>query len=300
MSNSIRLGIIGFSPGNGHPYSWSAIFNGYNMAIMEECGFPVIPRYLEKQHYPQDFIQGAKVTHIWTQDQALSRHIAAASKIPHVVDDFHELIDSVDAILLARDDFESHLYFAKPFLQSGMPIYIDKPLAVSVRKARQLLDLQCYPGQLFSCSALKYSNELIPNKKQLSEIGPVQQIFGFSPKAWDTYAIHVIEPILMSLPHDDQLVNTTGWNSSGRTNLLATFSSCTEVFVGTYGDCSIPINIRYIGTNGYLDLKFTDSFGCFKKALEDFILSVNLRTQRITSSSMLRVVSLVEAGRQFQ
>ena len=189
------------------------------MAIMEECGFPVIPRYLEKQHYPQDFIQGAKVTHIWTQDQALSRHHCKYLKYSHVVDDFHELIDSVDG-LLARDDFESHLYFAKPFLQSGMPIYIDKPLAVSVRKARQLLDLQCY-RTTFSCSALKYSNELIPNKKQLSEIGPVQQIFGFSPKAWDTYAIHVIEPILMSLPHDDQLVN--GWNSSGRTNLLAIF-----------------------------------------------------------------------------
>lgn len=26
----ISLGIIGMTPGNGHPYSWSAIFNGYD------------------------------------------------------------------------------------------------------------------------------------------------------------------------------------------------------------------------------------------------------------------------------
>jgi len=26
----IKLGIIGTSQGNGHPYSYSAIFNGYN------------------------------------------------------------------------------------------------------------------------------------------------------------------------------------------------------------------------------------------------------------------------------
>ena len=28
--DNIRLGIIGMTEGNGHPYSWSAIFNGYN------------------------------------------------------------------------------------------------------------------------------------------------------------------------------------------------------------------------------------------------------------------------------
>jgi len=65
---TLRLGVIGLSPGNGHPYSWSAIFNGYNLQAMEECGFPVIPRYLEKQNFPDDGIQSAKVTHIWTQD----------------------------------------------------------------------------------------------------------------------------------------------------------------------------------------------------------------------------------------
>ena len=26
--NQIRLGVIGMSPGNGHPYSWSVIVNG--------------------------------------------------------------------------------------------------------------------------------------------------------------------------------------------------------------------------------------------------------------------------------
>ena len=39
----IKLGIIGMSDGNGHPYSWSAIFNGYNRDEMQKCTFPVIP-----------------------------------------------------------------------------------------------------------------------------------------------------------------------------------------------------------------------------------------------------------------
>ena len=120
---------------------------------MEDCGFPVIPRYLEKQKYPDDFIHEATVTHVWTQDRKLSEHIAKASNIANTVKNFEDLIGSVDAILLARDDAENHVYFAKPFLEAGIPIYIDKPLALSLSEAKNLFDLQSYPGQIFSCSA---------------------------------------------------------------------------------------------------------------------------------------------------
>ena len=32
--NDIRLAMLGSTPGNGHPYSWSAIFNGYDREAM--------------------------------------------------------------------------------------------------------------------------------------------------------------------------------------------------------------------------------------------------------------------------
>ena len=42
----IRLAMLGMIEGNGHPYSWSAIVNGYNPEEMAKCPFPVIPQYL--------------------------------------------------------------------------------------------------------------------------------------------------------------------------------------------------------------------------------------------------------------
>ena len=42
--------MIGSTIGNGHPYSWSAMFNGYNRELMtKECPFAGIPAYLNKQ-----------------------------------------------------------------------------------------------------------------------------------------------------------------------------------------------------------------------------------------------------------
>src|SRR5690606_39459387 len=113
---TIKLGVIGLSEGNGHPFSWSAIFNGYNPEAMELCGFPVIPRYLEKQKWPESCIQNTEVVSVWTQDEMLSLKIAKAAKITKVASSLEDMIRDVDAVLLARDDAENHLEFATPFL----------------------------------------------------------------------------------------------------------------------------------------------------------------------------------------
>ena len=45
----IKIGIIGFSKNNGHPYSFSAIINGYNKQYFKKVGYKFILEYLNKQ-----------------------------------------------------------------------------------------------------------------------------------------------------------------------------------------------------------------------------------------------------------
>ena len=45
----IEIGIIGFSKNNGHPYSFSAIINGYNKTYFKKVGYKFILEYLNKQ-----------------------------------------------------------------------------------------------------------------------------------------------------------------------------------------------------------------------------------------------------------
>lgn len=124
----LKLGVIGMSEGNGHPYSWSAIFNGFDMEFMKNCPFSSIPDYLSEQQFPTDFLtQDAEVTHIYTQDISISEHIAKSSLVKNIVQNPKEMIGKIDALLLARDDAENHMKYAKDFLDAGIPIYIDKP-----------------------------------------------------------------------------------------------------------------------------------------------------------------------------
>lgn len=294
---SLQLGVIGLSPGNGHPYSWSAIFNGYDPMAMESCGFPVIPRYLEQQRFPQDAIAEAKVTHVWAQDRAVSSHIANAALIENVVNHYTDMIGQVDGVLLARDDAETHYEFAAPFLNAGIPIYIDKPLALSVVTAKKLIDLQQYPGQLYSCSALRYAKEFMLSDSEFDQLGRLRHIHATVPKDWDKYAVHVIEPLLMLAKERGAIKRTQAWRNNDATTLTIEYSEGLQVLVSTMGSSNSPLTLRIMGDFGWKDLFFKDTYFAFKSALFQFVQGIIHRDVRIDPEFMLEVVSLIESGR---
>lgn len=293
----IKLGIIGFSDGNGHPYSWSAIFNGYDPEYMKDCGFPVINTYLGERKFPEDAIAEAQVTHIWTQDKVLSSHIAQAAKIDNVVSDLRDMISEVDAVLLARDDAENHYKYAHPFLEAGIPIYIDKPLAVTGDTANKLLNSQKYDWQLFSCSALKYAAELDPKNINWDHIGELRVIQASIPNKWDKYAVHIIEPVLKFINCEDEIENFNSSNNEKHYVLTVHWKSNISTIFNVLGDAATAIELRIIGTKGVQTLVFKDSFSAFKNTLEVFIKGVKSKRMMIPREETLRVVDLIEKGR---
>ena len=295
MTVDLRLGVIGLSLGNGHPYSWSAIFNGYEPEAMERCGFPVIPRYLEKQNFPECSIKGARVTHVWTQDAALSSRVARAARISYVVDDFRDMVGKVDGVLLARDDADTHLYFARPFLEAGLPIYIDKPLALSRIDAEKILELQRFPGQIFSCSALRYAADMMLSEVARAEVGEIRHVIAASPKDWQKYSMHIIDPMLNLLGYESPEVFQT--HSSGDTTMLtALHPSGVVVNLSTLGDAASPIHMMVVGSQGTCNLQFANTFAAFRAALQEFVRGIKVRDVRTTSKELLSAVSWLEAG----
>ncbi len=293
----LKLGVIGLSPGNGHPYSWSAIFNGYDPVEMENCGFPVIPRYLEKQQFPKDAIAEAKVTQVWAQEKAIASHIAKATLIGNVVDHYIDMIGEVDGVLLARDDAETHYEFAAPFLEAGIPVFVDKPLALTVYEARRLLDLQQHPGQLFSCSALRYAKEFQLSDAEKSQIGRLRHIHAIVPKDWDKYAVHVIEPMLLLASERGIVERTAVWREGDATTVAVAYSGDFQALVSTLGSSQAPLALRVIGETGWKDLIYQDTFPAFRGALFEFVQGIIYRDERIHPDFMLEVVGIIEAGR---
>ena len=294
----LKLGIIGFNEGNGHPYSWAAICNGYNPEHMKNGPFPDIYKYLSERKFPNDSIEEANVTHIWTQDKLLSENIAIASNIENIVDRHTDLIGEVDAVLLARDDAELHYEMSAPFLKAGIPVYIDKPFAIEVKVAEKMYSMEKYPGQIFTCSALRYAQEFMIDDNDVQEIGAISHIDACSMKNWDRYGVHIIEPVLNIIGEQGGISKISNVGTGERDVVVVNWGSGLKTTFSTFGKIYSPISIRVFGKNGYKVMTFVDSFSAFRTALQTFIDVVLKRQDPPSREFVMNVVNIIEKGKK--
>ncbi len=127
---------------------------------------------------------------MWTDRTEDGANIAAAALIPHVVSRPEEVLGEVDAVIIATDDGDDHVRRVAPFVESGLPIFVDKPLATNLADLRQLITWREQGAKIISSSGLRYSSEMaaLRGKK-------FRWITGTACKSWARYGIHALEPI---------------------------------------------------------------------------------------------------------
>lgn len=284
------------SEGNGHPYSWSAIFNGFDAKAMKECEFPVIPQYLSEHNFPSDFLYHlAQVTHIWTQDLDLSNKIAAASRIPNVCHEISDMIGEVDAVLLARDDGEHHLKMSQAFLEAGLPVFIDKPFALSLEDAQQMIGFTQDVYQIFTCSSLRFAREFQDSNLNLN-LDEVVEVEARTPKYWETYSTHILEPTFHLLQDWSEVDTYELFQDGDQTELNLHKKSGRRFRFKATGSTASNILIKLKTNNAEQDLIFADSFGAFKRSLEAFVRQVKTKELAIPIHQSLHVVECISLG----
>ena len=99
-----------------------------------------------------------------------------------IVDSIEELLPKVDAVLLESLDGRPHLQQARPVIEAGKPIFIDKPLAASLADAVEIFRLAKEHGvPCFSSSlaALQFRDH---RHAQRSRRGRSDRLFGLQPQ----------------------------------------------------------------------------------------------------------------------
>ncbi|WP_397383760.1 Gfo/Idh/MocA family oxidoreductase, partial [Prosthecobacter sp.] len=191
----LRLAMLGMIEGNGHPYSWSAIVNGFDPAAMAQCPYPAILNYLGKQRVEEVRIPGARVTHVWTDDPADAPKVAAASLIPNVVSKPEDVSGHVDAAIISTDDGDDHIRRVKPFIEAGLPVFVDKPMATNIADLRQFVQWHKAGAVILSTSGMRYAPEMRLSNEQRAQLGDLRWITSFTCKTWERYGIHALEAV---------------------------------------------------------------------------------------------------------
>ena len=276
----IKLGIMGMSPGNAHPYSWSAIVNNYYQGEeITKVGYPGITTYLNAN---QDLlgIVGAQVTHVWTQDLEISTSISNASGVENVADHYEDMIGQVDAVILSRDDCENHVKMAAPFIDAGVPIFIDKPLADNLGDLEYFSRKAAEGKLIMSCSSMRYSGEIRGAKNEFASLGELEFATAVGKKDWLKYGVHMLEALFMLLD-DPTPVSVRHVGKEGKDVVYIEFETGFCATIHLFMDIALTFQISVFGQKGWKLIAMNNYFSMFRDNLMEFIRSVQEKEVRL-------------------
>ncbi|KJZ08651.1 MULTISPECIES: Gfo/Idh/MocA family oxidoreductase [unclassified Halomonas] len=288
-----RIGMLGMSPGNGHPFSFSAILNGYHDEAMAEAGWPVIHDYLERRHRSEFGVGDLRVTHAWTQDRDVTERLCRACHIDEAVAEPGDMLGQVDAVIIARDDPASHRELAAPFLEAGLAVFIDKPLTLDLQDLAYFSPYLA-AGRLMSCSGMRFASELDALRAAPGALGNWRLVRGAIVKDWERYGVHLLDAILPLTAATPVSVRALG---AGHQSFAITMSDGSLLSIDALGEVPPVFRIEVFGDAGETSADIRDNFGMFRRTLWEFWRMLEQGPDRHQCQTTLAVIKTLIAGR---
>ena len=287
--------MLGMIEGNGHPYSWSAIINGYNPQEMANCPYPAITAYLGRQPLETVRVPGVRVTHIWTDNPAQAPHVAAASLIENVVARPEDVIGQVDAVVIATDDGNDHVRRARPFIEAGLPVFVDKPMAINLEDLRQFIQWHREGKIILSTSGMRYAPAMRLSDEQRAHLGDLRWITSFTCKTWERYGIHALEAVEPLVGRG--FISVQAQTEAGGDIMHVTHRSGVRLTIGALHDAYGSFGaIHLYGTKGHLPITHGDTYAAFRAQLVAFIEMLRTGVRPLPFEETVEMMAVIIAG----
>jgi predicted dehydrogenase len=176
------------------------------------------------------------------------------------------MIGQVDAVICATDIGAEHVERCRPFVEAGIPLFIDKPLTDNEDDLKTICRWVENGAKIQSSSSLRYNKSLEPFFQNRYELGSLRFILSPMAKYWETYGMHAIEAFFHLVGCGFEWVENLG--------------TYEKPFVNLYhkDDChvTIPMNTPAPGLwlcGEYMSKNVAsgDSYYSFKRQLEVFV-----------------------------
>lgn len=118
-----------------------------------------------------------------------------------LVDDPRDMLGQIDAVLVLSLGGGAHRERVRPFLEAGLPAFVDKPFACSLANARAMVELAREKNvTLISASAMRFADEVLEFTRRQAEYGPLLGAVSYGPAKRAEgnpglfhYGIHAVE-----------------------------------------------------------------------------------------------------------
>ncbi len=125
---------------------------------------------------------GMVITHVWDKERAVAEGFAKLYGNPKVVDRYDAMAGEVDGVIQSGYKGSFWAYeLVRPYLEAGIPVYIDRPGAYSLTGVRRLVDLAAKHNCLLMVSNNHENNRTVDLlQERANALGPLTGVLADS------------------------------------------------------------------------------------------------------------------------
>lgn len=170
---------------------------------------------------------GVEVKYVWGETDEFAKRAMEKGKIPNQVKDPMEMMGEIDALIVDHRHAKYHLDATQPFVEEGIPTFVDKPFCYRVDEGKEFLKMAREAGTpVTSYSTIAHSAETFDMKKQVKEMGDIYQIIRTGRVDLDSkyggvffYGVHSVQPLMVMFGESIDRVRVTRHGSHGNASL---------------------------------------------------------------------------------
>lgn len=168
---------LGFVRADTHAYYFGIMLDKCDPMVLLKHNY-VVHHYAHNIYDPKALtmpkVDGFEITKIYDENiEEAKKFSETFLNKPQVCESLEEMASDLDVVFIANCDLggTDHLEFARPFLEKGIPTYVDKPFASNFEDAQEIVRLaEKNNTLLFNASILTYVPAAEQFRNRFSEI----------------------------------------------------------------------------------------------------------------------------------
>lgn len=170
---------------------------------------------------------GVDVKYVWGETDDFAAKAMKAGHIPLQVKDPREMLGKINALIVDHRHAKYHLTAAYPFIEAGIPTFIDKPFCYRSVEGKEFLEMARKKGTpVSSYSAIAHTDGTFELKEKIKSIKDIHQVVCTGTADLDSeyggiffYGVHIIEPLMYVFGEDITEVKVTRNHHQGSANI---------------------------------------------------------------------------------
>lgn len=246
-------------------------------------------------------VKGFSVDYIWGETEEFAKQAAEAGNILNIVKKSKDMLGKIDALIVDHRHPKYHLAAAQPFVEEGVPTFIDKPFCYDSQKGKDFLKTaKQKKAPVTSFSVLPHQKTFSSFLRKIEQSGEIFSGSTYGPcdlkSKWGGvffYGIHQVDLILHAFGYNPSKVKITKNGGNAAAEILYPMGKI--VTMNLIKEGVKTFGITALSEEGFIQKSLTFDENPYLTGVKTFTKMFKTGEEPIPHKEMLKPVQVLEA-----